>query len=71
MILLQPGLRLFLMIRINLLQLGLRLAVCVIFDDRSLQIPTIFVGQKQGEILRRAATTGNSWVELHLSLIHI
>lgn len=69
MILLQPGLRLFLMIRINLLQLGLRLAVCVIFDDRSLQIPTIFVGQKQGEILRRAATTGNSWVELHCSRV--
>ena len=31
----------------------------------SLQIPTIFVGQKEGEILRRAAAAGNTWVELH------
>lgn len=37
----------------------------------SLQIPTIFVGQKQGEILRRAAMTGNSWVELHCGRVQV
>ena len=31
----------------------------------SLQIPTIFVGNNEGEILRRAAIAGNAWVELH------
>ena len=37
----------------------------------SLQIPTIFVGRKQGEILRRAAIAGNSWVELHCGRVQV